>query len=54
MSLVSSHRSGKVKPGESVTVKVELDIPSDVKKLTKCSLTFDGSALDKPVVFEVP
>lgn len=52
VSLVKS--GGKVKPGETVDVKVELDLPADVKKLTNCILTFDGSALDKEAEFKVP
>ena len=44
----------KVKAGESVKVKVELDLPSDIKKLTKITLSLDGSALDTHVDFQIP
>jgi len=54
ISLVPSHSSHKVKPGQTVNVKVEFNLPSDIKKLSKCILTFDGSALADPVEFKLP
>jgi len=54
LSLAPPHVPNKVKPGETVNVKVEFDLPSDVKELTNCKLMFDGSALEAPVEFQLP
>ncbi len=42
-----------MKAGSSVRVKVELDLPADVKKFTNCVLSFDGSAVTSPVEFKI-
>eukprot|EP00794_Sanderia_malayensis_P004718 gene4718-5341_t len=54
VSLVSTAKKPKVKPGDTVTVKVQLDVPNDIKKLTGCALTFDGSAVASDVTVAIP